>query len=97
MGSRGVSAELCQCQGIFAAGVFATCFNTPFDVAKSRIQSARGGGDELSVARRLLDICRSEGISGLYAGFTPKALRMGVGGAVGIAAYEATAGLLARW
>ena len=34
-------------------------------------------------------ICRTEGISALYEGFSPKALRMGIGGAVAVTAFEA--------
>jgi solute carrier family 25 2-oxodicarboxylate transporter 21 len=80
----------------FAAGVFATCFNAPFDVAKSRAQSARdGAGGEFTLVR-LAHSFRTEGILGLYAGFTAKALRMGVGGAVGIVAFEGAASVLAR-
>ena len=87
----------------FGAGVIATAFNNPFDVAKSRIQSevlllersSSGGSSLLGEAGigRGLSIWRSEGISGLYAGFSAKAIRMGMGGAVGMAAYEAAA----RW
>lgn len=83
----------------FAAGVFATCFNAPFDVAKSRLQAARpggGGGGGLSLRAQLWAIFRDEGVAGLYAGFAPKAMRMGLGGAVGIAAFELTSELLRR-
>jgi solute carrier family 25 2-oxodicarboxylate transporter 21 len=81
----------------FAAGVFATCFNAPFDVAKSRLQAARpGDGVGLSLRAQLWAIFREEGVAGLYAGFAPKAMRMGLGGAVGIAAFEVTSELLRR-
>ena len=33
---------------------------------------------------------RTEGLQGVYAGLTPKAMRMGLGGAVGILAFEVT-------
>jgi len=80
----------------FTAGVFATCFNAPFDVAKSRAQAARpvAGGGSASLGAQLLAILREEGVSGLYAGFTPKAMRMGLGGAVGITVFELTTKLL---
>lgn len=87
----------------FVSGVVATAFNNPFDVVKSRIQAelrsepaARGGLVGEAGFARLLDAWRVEGLAGLYAGFSAKALRMGVGGAVGMAAYEATAQWLAR-
>eukprot|EP00967_Tisochrysis_lutea_P081244 scaffold111988_cov36-Tisochrysis_lutea.AAC.1 len=83
----------------FAAGVFATCFNAPFDVAKSRLQAARqsvgdGVKDRVSLRTQLRTIYAEEGFPGLYAGFTPKAMRMGLGGAVGIAAFELTMTML---
>ena len=79
----------------FLAGVFATCFNAPFDVVKSRIQAERRhAGDPArpppSVLGRLVAIMRTEGLQGVYAGLTPKAMRMGLGGAVGILAFEVT-------
>ena len=102
-GSSGGALETLRTAALgFGAGIFATCFNAPFDVAKSRIQSARaaaGASDASapSLVVRLAAIFRDEGLSGLYAGFTPKALRMGVGGAVGIAAYEAAIRVLSQW
>ena len=43
---------------------------------------------------RLVAIMREEGVQGLYAGFTAKALRMGLGGAVGITVFELARKLL---
>ena len=92
----------------FVCGVIATCFNNPFDVVKSRLQAELGGVtkggrqrpvspfNDSSVAGRLGAILRTEGAAGLYAGFSAKAMRMGVGGAVGMAAYESTAAWLAK-
>jgi solute carrier family 25 2-oxodicarboxylate transporter 21 len=74
----------------FVAGVAATCCNNPFDVVKSRLQAQAGGGGG-SWVTMMRSIWQKEGLQGLYVGFTPKAMRMGVGGAVGMAAFEATA------
>lgn len=81
--------ELQRMTSGFFAGIFATCFNAPFDVAKSRIQ-----GDAAPVPRyrstlqTLMLILKEEGPRACYKGFVPKAWRMGVGGAVGIFTYE---------
>ncbi len=77
----------------FAAGVFATCFNAPFDVVKSRVQAARGSSAG-PLHAKLRSILLEEGVAGLYAGFAPKAMRMGLGGAVGIGAFELTMKIL---
>jgi solute carrier family 25 2-oxodicarboxylate transporter 21 len=76
-----------------AGGSFATCFNAPFDVAKSRIQSQIPGaaGKQYRFALPLLrDIYRAEGVAALYKGFQPKVLRMGLGGGVCMCAFEAS-------
>ena len=82
----------------FFAGVLATCFNCPFDVVKSRVQASRrgcdSGGAGPSLPARLGAIAREEGVRGLYAGFAPKAMRMGLGGAVGITTFELARRLL---
>ena len=91
----------------FVAGVIATCFNNPFDVIKSRIQAEIGSGRPPSASSpslvgawvgeagfaRMREVCAEEGVRGLYVGFTAKSLRMGFGGAIGMAAYEGAA----RW
>lgn len=68
------------------AGLFATCFNAPFYVAKSRIQQS--SGPTRTTSQVLLHIAKEEGPRSLYKGFTPKAWRMGVGGAVSFATFE---------
>jgi solute carrier family 25 2-oxodicarboxylate transporter 21 len=90
----------------FAVGVFATCFNAPFDVVKSRFQAqlpagmgvvvAEVAGEEAAPRRRryervfptLAAIAREEGPRALYRGFVPKALRLGIGQTVGLAAFQ---------
>lgn len=94
--------------GFFGA-IFATCFNAPFDVVKSRVQSqlrpvidnAPSLGDK-NVALKyrgtfqtLFLIYREEGLAACYKGFKPKAIRMGLGGAVAMFTFEILAALLA--
>jgi solute carrier family 25 2-oxodicarboxylate transporter 21 len=78
----------------FIGGVIATTVNCPLDVAKSRIQSQR---HEVGVVLKyqstfpsLYTIFKEEGAVAIYKGYTPKVLRMGVGGAIAMAAFEAT-------
>lgn len=82
----------------FGCGMFATCFNAPFDVAKSRQQSqlpgsARPYGGTFSTLAR---IAREEGIAACYAGFQAKALRMGLAGLVGLSSFDAAQWLLSK-
>ena len=83
----------------FVAGVAATVCNNPFDVVKSRLQAKVTSGSSCaraeSILANLLDIWRTEGWRGLYVGFVPKALRMGIGGAVGMTAFEAASAAMA--
>jgi len=81
----------------FVGGVVATCVNCPFDVIKSRIQADANLGQSApkGVAQRLLEIQRVEGTRALWKGFNAKALKMGLGGSIGMAAFEVTASLLA--
>lgn len=75
-----------------AGAIFATMFNTPFDVVKSRFQSQlavqgtplkyRGTLQSLSL------IYREEGFLSCYKGFKPKAVRMALGGAVAMMVFE---------
>lgn len=86
--------------GFFGA-TFATCFNAPFDVVKSRFQSqlpllALGSEGHVpgqvlkyrGIFQSLLCIYREEGIASCYKGFQPKAIRMGLGGAVSMMVFE---------
>ena len=82
----------------FSAAVFATCFNAPFDVVKSRFQSELRVPNQPRVYQHtipsLIMIIRNEGIQASYKGFLPKAIRMGLGGAVAMASFELTQYLL---
>jgi solute carrier family 25 2-oxodicarboxylate transporter 21 len=77
----------------FVVGFSATLFNCPFDVVKSRLQSQLPSvnGAPLKyqgVIPSLLLIVREEGLQALYKGFTPKAIRLGVGQTVGLMMFK---------
>lgn len=78
----------------FGGGMIATGFNAPFDVTKSRFQSQVHVPGQVPKYRftlpSLAAIVREEGVAAVYKGFAPKAWRMGLGGAVSMAAFEAT-------
>ncbi|EOD22747.1 hypothetical protein EMIHUDRAFT_195091 [Emiliania huxleyi CCMP1516] len=86
----------------FGCGVLATCFNAPFDVAKSRIQSqlpAATAGATGDSHRRyhgtlstLARIAREEGLAACWKGFQAKAIRMGLAGLVGLSSFD-----LVKW
>ncbi|KAK4686681.1 hypothetical protein P7C73_g3444, partial [Tremellales sp. Uapishka_1] len=67
-------------------GFMGTLLNTPFDVAKSRLQ-AKATGEWTYPA--VLRIAREEGFSALYKGFAPKVLRLAPGGGVLLLVVEA--------
>ena len=81
----------------FIGGVTATSFNAPFDVLKSRIQGqCPQNAQYKSTFDALIKIGKSEGVAGLYKGFTPKAMRMGIGGAVAVTTFEAVCEIAKR-
>lgn len=67
-------------------GIVGTALNTPFDVVKSRIQSAtavEGQVRKYNWAWPSLGIVlKEEGFAALYKGFLPKVLRLGPGGGI---------------
>lgn len=91
-GGFSVKGALTKMLSGFVAGSFATCFNAPFDVVKSRIQNSASGNG--SIVTIFGDIIKKEGMGGLYKGFAPKVVRMGVGGGVAIAVFDSTTQLL---
>lgn len=76
----------------FGGAVFATCFNAPFDVVKSRFQSQIKIAGTIPKYRNtwqsLFLIYKEEGLDSIYKGFKPKAIRMGLGGAVAMTMFE---------
>ena len=64
------------------------CFVTmPMDTLSTQMQLKRFSSP-IATAEAII---AAKGVAGLYAGFSAKALRMGLGGAVGMAAYESVA------
>ena len=68
------------------------------DVAKSRIQAQNSKSimEYTSTIQALMKIGRTEGLAALYNGFQPKALRMGIGGAVAVLLLRPCVRLLIR-
>jgi solute carrier family 25 2-oxodicarboxylate transporter 21 len=88
--SKAVDLSMTLVTGFFGA-IFATCFNAPFDVVKSRFQSQVKDGKPLKYSYTipsLITIYKEEGLSSCYKGFRPKAIRMGLGGAVAMFTFE---------
>jgi len=81
----------------FVGALFATCFNAPFDVVKSRFQSQQSS-DKVRKYRGTLQsltlIYKEEGLAACYKGFQPKAIRMGLGGGVAMMTFEFTKSFL---
>lgn len=75
----------------FGCAVFATIFNAPFDTAKSRIQQQVSGSKVKyqGTLQTLNKILQEEGPQAVFKGFSPKALRMGLGYAVAQVAFDA--------
>lgn len=80
--------------GGFIGGTVGTMLNTPFDVVKSRIQSAPrvpGVKPEYNWAiPSLFKVAKEEGFRALYKGFLPKVLRLGPGGGIMLVVYNST-------
>jgi solute carrier family 25 2-oxodicarboxylate transporter 21 len=76
-------------------GTVGTILNTPFDVAKTRIQSQttlplKYNWTIPAVAR----IYREEGFKALYKGFVPKVLRLGPGGGILLVVFDFVSGFI---
>jgi solute carrier family 25 (mitochondrial 2-oxodicarboxylate transporter), member 21 len=77
----------------FIGATFATCFNAPFDVVKSRFQSqvlVPGTIPRYRSTLQTLGLIYHEegGFKSCYKGFQPKVLRMGLGGAVAMTTFD---------
>jgi len=73
-------------------GAIGTLANTPFDVAKSRMQNQITAPGETPKYRwtfpTLATIYKEEGFRALYKGLGPRLLRLGPGGGIMIVAYD---------
>ncbi|KAJ6347442.1 hypothetical protein OIU76_004008 [Salix suchowensis] len=76
------------CGGL--AGSTAALFTTPFDVVKTRLQTQIPGSMSPygNVFHALEEICKKEGLKGLYRGLTPRLVMYVSQGALFFASYE---------
>ncbi|KAG5517941.1 hypothetical protein PMAC_000396 [Pneumocystis sp. 'macacae'] len=82
--------------GSFVAGTLGgtagTVLNTPFDVAKSRIQNTPRVAGRVPkynwALSSLWTICKEEGFCALYKGFLPKVVRLGPGGGILLVVFD---------
>lgn len=68
----------------FLAGVLGTFFNTPFDNLRLLIQRTMltGASPPIHIVSAARQIVSARGYRGLYTGLLPKAMQLGVGGAL---------------
>jgi len=85
-------ASLC---GAFAGG-FSAAVTTPLDVAKTRIMLAAAGSADakLNTLSVMQVVVKEKGMSGLFAGVTPRVTWISIGGAVFFGVYEKAKSLL---
>ncbi|XP_050299337.1 mitochondrial 2-oxodicarboxylate carrier [Anthonomus grandis grandis] len=75
----------------FTSGVLGSCFNIPFDVAKSRIQGPQPVPNQIKYRTTFSSIAviyKEEGFLALYKGLLPKVMRLGPGGAIMLVVYD---------
>jgi solute carrier family 25 2-oxodicarboxylate transporter 21 len=78
-------------------GTIGTLLNTPFDVAKSRIQSETVLPYKYSsTLPSVYKIASEEGFGALYKGFAPKVLRLGPGGGILLVVFEFVSGYIRK-
>ena len=76
-------------------GTVGTILNTPFDVAKTRIQSqVRPPFKYNWTIPAITLIARQEGFKALYKGFVPKVLRLGPGGGILLVVFDFVSGFI---
>ncbi|KAG4302694.1 hypothetical protein PCK1_001049 [Pneumocystis canis] len=73
-------------------GISGTILNTPFDVAKSRIQNTPKIAGQIPKYNwtfpSLWVIYKEEGFRALYKGFVPKVIRLGPGGGILLVVFD---------
>ncbi|KAI9209839.1 mitochondrial carrier domain-containing protein [Polychytrium aggregatum] len=80
-------------------GTIGTILNTPFDVAKTRIQNQTLPFSSCKYNWTLpavATIAKEEGFGALYKGFVPKVLRLGPGGGILLVVFEALSGYIRK-
>lgn len=88
---------LCNFVAGTIGGTVGTILNTPFDVAKTRIQNQIRKESKIPWTLPLLkNIASNEGFFALYKGFVPKVLRLGPGGGILLVVFETISGLFKK-
>ncbi|EGF79105.1 hypothetical protein BATDEDRAFT_90092 [Batrachochytrium dendrobatidis JAM81] len=85
----------------FIAGAFGgtvgTMINTPFDVAKTRIQIQMTTPLKYNwTLPAIATIAKEEGVGALYKGFMPKVLRLGPGGGILLVVFDFVSGYIRK-
>lgn len=70
------------------AGSVAAAVTTPFDVAKTKLQTSAAGSPKVSLAATLTSIWRQGGVPGLFTGVGPRTTRTAGGYAIVMSMYE---------
>ena len=72
-------------------------FQTPFDVAKTRIQNQKIVPLKYGwTLPSIFTIAREEGVVALYKGFVPKVMRLGPGGGILLVVFEVVSGFIRK-
>ncbi|WBW74542.1 mitochondrial carrier, 2-oxoadipate/2-oxoglutarate [Schizosaccharomyces osmophilus] len=93
-----------MCNNLIAGtigGVFGTFLSTPFDVVKSRVQTAPRIAGQVPKYNwafpALFTITREEGFTAIYKGFIPKVLRLGPGGGILLVVFNSVVGVYQKY
>uniref|UniRef100_UPI00358E1590 mitochondrial S-adenosylmethionine carrier protein isoform X2 n=1 Tax=Myxine glutinosa TaxID=7769 RepID=UPI00358E1590 len=78
------------------SGGFAAALTTPLDVAKTRIMLAEAQSDTAvgNVLPVIVNVYKTQGVPGLFAGILPRVLWIGVGGFIFLGSYQKLGQLL---
>lgn len=71
-----------------AAGAAAAGITTPFDVAKTRLQTREAAHARQSTWRCLAEVAREGGVKGLFSGWGPRTLRTAAAYSILMSSYE---------
>lgn len=73
-----------------ASTAMAQFLTTPLDVVRNRVMADSDGQDRRSYLEALTDLAQTEGLSGLFAGASPRVAKALLSGAIQFATYEET-------
>ena len=71
-----------------AAGAAAAGITTPFDVAKTRLQTREAAVARQSTWRCLVEVAREGGVRGVFSGWGPRTLRTAAAYSILMSSYE---------